>query len=482
MKIPASSSLILATIAISSSSSSLAAPTGEVPPHADSSMTSSPSGHNIEGAASRSLRPADMQESIARATEEPRGLLGDLLGAILCPVLEIGCPPKSQGGKQAIFEAAANSHPTKDEAIADLQAAIDIIQNQLSGPPPPANDEEPDSSSSDADSSSPDASGSTNDNQDYNPPSDDSSTSSPSQDTSPSTVESPSSDASGTTSSESTESTPPTSRRRRRDVPNMGSGMVGTVAGEVPVQPGQVASNIPVQPGQVTNAAPIQPGQVINSLPIQPATAANSLPLQPAQIVNAVPLPVAGTVGTATGLVDGTLQPVKAIVGSVGDTLKTSVGAARRALPMPMPMRRWASRPLSARSHVPPPPANPPAAPSPDGPSPPFMIPPVSADELPSKAPQKAKSAPGMAAHAPSDAGNVIEEVPSTAFSGPGIVVSYAPAPIAGVAGEGLKKASPATSSGSGFANTGADTVAGGVENVGSTIGSKMTKLGRDIA
>ncbi|KAJ7109854.1 hypothetical protein C8R44DRAFT_265045 [Mycena epipterygia] len=112
MKISSSTSLLFATLAISSSSTSLAAPAGE-PSQSEARMTSSPSDHHVtarqDPSAGRSLRPSNMQQAMdmARSIDnEGRGLL-DLLGPLLCPITSalLTCPAKSASGKQSMLEA-----------------------------------------------------------------------------------------------------------------------------------------------------------------------------------------------------------------------------------------------------------------------------------------------------------------------------------------------------------------------------------------
>jgi hypothetical protein len=75
MKISSSTSLLFATLAISSSSPCLAAPASD-PPSSEPGMTSSPSSQHVaarrDSSAGRALRPSNMQQSIdmARAIGE----------------------------------------------------------------------------------------------------------------------------------------------------------------------------------------------------------------------------------------------------------------------------------------------------------------------------------------------------------------------------------------------------------------------------
>jgi hypothetical protein len=81
MKIPSSSSVIFATLAISSSSSSLAAPAGDAP-QAEAGMPTSHSNRHISqlyqgGSAGRGLRAADMtleESHVKRSTTDSTSL------------------------------------------------------------------------------------------------------------------------------------------------------------------------------------------------------------------------------------------------------------------------------------------------------------------------------------------------------------------------------------------------------------------------
>ncbi|KAJ7922771.1 hypothetical protein B0H13DRAFT_1981669 [Mycena leptocephala] len=167
MKISSSTSLLFATLAISSSSPCLAAPASD-PPSSEPGMTSSPSSQHVaarrDSSAGRALRPPNMQRSIdmARAivNEDPeaRGLFNLLdLDCLICPVakLLVDCDKdkeKSAGGKQAMFEAGSRPSMSTAEAINNLQGALAMLMDQDASSPPYA---PADSSSAPADPSYP---------------------------------------------------------------------------------------------------------------------------------------------------------------------------------------------------------------------------------------------------------------------------------------------------------------------------------------
>ncbi|KAJ7024425.1 hypothetical protein C8F04DRAFT_162819 [Mycena alexandri] len=154
MKIPSSSSMIFATLAISASSTSLAAPTNGDTPNAEATLTSSPSGNRIASrrdSFARGVRPTNMQQEIDLArsvTEndglEARGFLDPLLGGILCPLVtpildcrEPAGAKKEKAGKQSqsTFEAGPSTSMSSEEAIQRFESAIAIIKAQQASDP-----------------------------------------------------------------------------------------------------------------------------------------------------------------------------------------------------------------------------------------------------------------------------------------------------------------------------------------------------------
>ncbi|KAK7028134.1 hypothetical protein VNI00_014949 [Paramarasmius palmivorus] len=91
MKIPSSSSLIFATLAVSSSSTSLAAPTGE-PSQANGELSSSSSARHIASRRASIAMPRAEVEPEGDQVANAEGLLDDLgLGKLLAPVLSPVC-------------------------------------------------------------------------------------------------------------------------------------------------------------------------------------------------------------------------------------------------------------------------------------------------------------------------------------------------------------------------------------------------------
>ncbi|KAJ7754980.1 hypothetical protein DFH07DRAFT_496445 [Mycena maculata] len=164
MKISSSSSLLFA-LAISSSSSSLAAPAGD-PLNSEASMTSSPSGHHVaarrDSTAGRGLRPSNMQEAIESARsidtddlDARGGLLDGLplgLPAALCGLtkLLVTCPVPD--GKQAMMEAESNAPMSRAQAMQMLQEAMVALQDGSSSYTP-SDDGDSDDNDNDADDS-----------------------------------------------------------------------------------------------------------------------------------------------------------------------------------------------------------------------------------------------------------------------------------------------------------------------------------------
>ncbi|KAH6917076.1 hypothetical protein BKA70DRAFT_1417850 [Coprinopsis sp. MPI-PUGE-AT-0042] len=130
MKIPASSSIILATLAISSSSSTLAAPTGtgETSSDVDSSQSSSqPSSTMIPG------MDEDGGDGVNKRDLEERGsgMVSDILaglpvvGPLAKALLVKECPPPDS--------ASAESFSVSDDDLARLQSAVDTVSGALNG-------------------------------------------------------------------------------------------------------------------------------------------------------------------------------------------------------------------------------------------------------------------------------------------------------------------------------------------------------------
>ncbi|KAF9469630.1 hypothetical protein BDZ94DRAFT_14944 [Collybia nuda] len=134
MKIPTSSSVLLATLAISSSSSSLAAPAGDGP---ESGLTSSSSSHLIasrygpistpraEGNSNQERSPAadDFQESGLQEVLCGIPIVGPLLGALLPPVCGEPSGAESVNDPQALKEAAISLSNMMSSQMANSSAS-----------------------------------------------------------------------------------------------------------------------------------------------------------------------------------------------------------------------------------------------------------------------------------------------------------------------------------------------------------------------
>lgn len=130
MKIPASSSIILATLAISSSSSALAAPTGTAETSSDvdpSQNSAQPSSTIVPGV------DEDGGEGANKRNLEERGpgMVSDILaglpvvGPLAKALLVKECPPPDS--------ASAQSLSVSGEDLARLQSAVDTVSGALSG-------------------------------------------------------------------------------------------------------------------------------------------------------------------------------------------------------------------------------------------------------------------------------------------------------------------------------------------------------------
>ncbi|KAJ7610839.1 hypothetical protein FB45DRAFT_941758 [Roridomyces roridus] len=337
MKISSSSSLLFA-LAISTSSSSLAAPAGE-PSTSEAGLTSSPSGHDLasrrDSMAGRNLRPSNMQESIeqARSTDhelEERGKLLDILGlsGLACGVLDsLATCDAAPSGKQALLA----QRPSNQEAIQVLQSVIHALQSDSSDSSPDASrqddgDDEPESGDDDEDDGAEDGEPDDDDDDD-----DEDGPSSPvaAADYAPTTSSSsslPTNPPNTPEMSSTSASAEPTGGLARRDtlpVPPLPTGVIPPLPVTPPSLPDTVAP--PVLP--VPLPTPTVPVALpVGGLPPVPVA------LSPVPAV-AVPGPVISNVGTA----EKTVDEVKAIVMDADNLV-------RRAAQAPLPVRRWMSR------------------------------------------------------------------------------------------------------------------------------------------
>ncbi|KAJ6609343.1 hypothetical protein B0H10DRAFT_2225986 [Mycena sp. CBHHK59/15] len=341
MKIPSSSSLIFATLAISSSSSTLAAPAGD-PPNSEASMTSSPSGHaRRDSTASRSLRPSNMQQAadavmesrafISRTIEARTPLLG-VLGSILGPPLaSLGLCPTSMGAAQAMEAQSAFPVISNAQAIDTLRVVIAALQEDASTKD--ASDDSSDFSSStlssDASTSTTGDSSSSATDASYG-----SATASPFLPGNP-----PNTPAMSST----TTSAEPTDAPFRRDLPIAIGGVAAVPLAAASMPTSQVGAVPSTVVDKVPPPAAGVPGMVVGNVPSPVAGA-------PGMVVSNVPLPIASAPGTAAGNIP---PPVASVPGMVVGTAPHAVGAAKNKVPAPLSMRRWISRAVQAPAQVP---------------------------------------------------------------------------------------------------------------------------------
>lgn len=369
MKIPSSSSMILAGLAISSSSPSLAAPTGDS--HGEGSISSSSSNRAI----------SSRRESVSFARSEARcklsysllplhpvltygpvatdlanrdldllgGLLGPILKAldpvlaplkpVLCPVLT-GLPIPDLLNCNAPPTAASESVEQPSFTEENIAAFRDALTAAYAAQ---------DVSSTDPDTSSDPSSAS-----DGSSPSDTMTSASPEGTMSPSTTNSmvpPNTpDVSSASSSDMPSDTGTPDRRRLPVNPFGHHHRRGVAARQLPVAvPAAIPSlpvSPPINPSQVIGAAPIQPTQIIGTVPVKPPVDPNqipgSLPVDPSQIPGSLPaaLPVAVPVVGGGAPPSRRRAPVRAPVQASG---QLPIPVSSQQAPAPS-ARSWFSR------------------------------------------------------------------------------------------------------------------------------------------
>ncbi|KAJ3496071.1 hypothetical protein NMY22_g19859 [Coprinellus aureogranulatus] len=130
MKIPASSSLILTTLALSSSSASLAAPTGEVPTSTSSSLHHPNAGQAMENEEKADGHMVERDSENNSIETRTPGLVIDVLGKIpvvgpmVVPMLAKECSPNSNDPEASEADPAA---------LQRLQDAVGTLSSILSG-------------------------------------------------------------------------------------------------------------------------------------------------------------------------------------------------------------------------------------------------------------------------------------------------------------------------------------------------------------
>ncbi|KAK7063924.1 hypothetical protein R3P38DRAFT_3164910 [Favolaschia claudopus] len=375
MKLPSSTSAILvATLAISSSSTTLAAPTSGDPPSSESRLTTpnSPSRNRVAArrgsSAGRAIRPLNMQRSIDVARSvvnnepEARGLL-DPLGSLLCPLVDVvvKCPSKVglSSGKQAAFEdefeTSVAPSQSRTAAIQSLEAALVILRNQEASSYTPTDPSNPPDDARLDDGDDGDSAGSIVD--DPTAPQDEPSSSTTVLDYTSTASSSafPSSSASASASpsaalyasadvSATAGSTQATGMPARRDAPSAPApvgtvaGTLGSVAGPIQIAAGGLVATIKGVPGSIfgrrwaTRSAPVSP-PVQAPVPVpDPAAAAGPAAAAPPLIISVVGgTPAPGVLGTvlgapAIGMVPdspgGAVSPVVGTAGGVGKTIQ----------------------------------------------------------------------------------------------------------------------------------------------------------------